>query len=254
MSTHSNDFFSLLCGDGTTPCTTVEDVWYPYEGDVWAWLNATTSVPSSRLEQTLTIPSSGDGFLEMWLRIRESDGSGDYLRIDLDGTDVALIDEDTAAYHGDYRRVLLDVTPWADDQSHTLGFTVPTDGTAQFHFDEVSLAVCSRGPVTCPGSTDPTDGDADGVPDACDLCDPGDDFFDTDFDGVPDDCDACAGFDDAEDIDNDGIPDACDLCTDVDNDGVCVPFDCNDDDPNNACNLFRDGFESGNLSAWSSNT
>ena len=35
-----------------------------------------------------------------------------------------------------------------------------------------------------------SDGDGDGVPDACDICPGGDDALDTDGDGIPDFCDA----------------------------------------------------------------
>lgn len=54
------------------------------------------------------------------------------------------------------------------------------------------------------------DGDSDGVPDRCDMCDGGDDAIDTDEDTVPDACDACPDYDDSVDTDGDGVPDVCD--------------------------------------------
>ncbi len=56
-------------------------------------------------------------------------------------------------------------------------------------------------------------------------------FQDSDGDGVCDADDQCPGFDDNIDQNNNGIPDGCDTpCTDNDNDGVCQPDDCNDND------------------------
>jgi hypothetical protein len=69
------------------------------------------------------------------------------------------------------------------------------------------------------------------------------------------------GNEDQADSDGDGVGDACDLCDgddatgDSDADGICADLDCNDDDPTNTlggCLIFADGFESGNVSAWSS--
>ncbi len=108
----------------------------------------------------------------------------------------------------------------------------------------------------CQGSDDSVDSDFDGVPDGCDICQGSDDSVDSDFDGVPDGCDICQGSDDTVDSDNDGVPDGCDDCTgndstgDVDGDDICADLDCNDDDATNACEVFADGFESGNTSAW----
>jgi hypothetical protein len=112
----------------------------------------------------------------------------------------------------------------------------------------------------CPGYDDTVDTDSDGVPDGCDICAGYDDTVDSDGDGVPDGCDICAGYDDSVDTDGDSIPDGCDACDgdnatgDSDSDGRCADLDCNDDDPTNTlgnCLIFADGFESGNLSAWS---
>ena len=90
------------------------------------------------------------------------------------------------------------------------------------------------------------DTDGDGVCDDLDQC-PGDDGADADGDGVCDALDACAGSDDGADSDADGVPDGCDLCLgddaegDPDGDGVCGL-------PSNE--IFVDGFESGDASAW----
>lgn len=73
------------------------------------------------------------------------------------------------------------------------------------------------------------------------------------------------------DVDDDGIPDDSDLCLgsngsgDVDGDGICADLDCDDTDEllglpdlcgvcggDGACFIWRDGFEKGDTSAWSS--
>ncbi|MEM1180464.1 MAG: hypothetical protein AAGM22_19120 [Acidobacteriota bacterium] len=111
----------------------------------------------------------------------------------------------------------------------------------------------------CPDlpNADQADADDDGVGDACDTCFGDDASGDSDGDSVCDNADACEGSDDALDADLDGVPDGCDLCLgddasgDGDSDGFCADRDCDDSDPENACLIFQDDFESGDLSAWS---
>ena len=82
-------------------------------------------------------------------------------------------------------------------------------------------------------------------------------LVDPDEDGIfcPDNCPSTDNADQA-DVDSDGIGDACDACEgdnstgDTDGDGLCADVDCDDSDPANACMVFRDGFESGGLGAW----
>lgn len=127
----------------------------------------------------------------------------------------------------------------------------------------------------CPdvANADQLDSDNDDQGDLCDTCTDSDldGFGDPGFplntcaeDNCPNDANA-----DQPDADLDGIGDVCDVCTgnntsgDVDGDGVCADLDCNDDDPmsqfvdgcgvcggDNACAVFEDGFETGDLSAW----
>ncbi|MEM1177491.1 MAG: hypothetical protein AAGM22_04050 [Acidobacteriota bacterium] len=128
----------------------------------------------------------------------------------------------------------------------------------------------------CPAVENPNqaDGDSDGLGDVCDSCtdSDGDGAGDPGYEGntcAVDNCPADANADQA-DADADGIGDVCDLCTGVDasgdgdGDGVCADRDCDDGDPgaqsvdgcgvcggDDACVLFSDGFESGDVSAWS---
>jgi hypothetical protein len=111
------------------------------------------------------------------------------------------------------------------------------------------------------GAFEARDGDGDGVFDFEDICpetaDPGQE--DGDLDEVGDACDNCPteANPSQEDSDGDGSGDVCDLCLgddatgDSDEDDVCADLDCDDTDPTNICSIFADGFESGDVTAWS---
>lgn len=103
--------------------------------------------------------------------------------------------------------------------------------------------------------------DAPGVVNVDDGCDAGAyESRDEDVDLAEDGVDNCPGLANPgqEDADLDNVGDACDLCEgddatgDGDSDGICLDRDCDDTDGLGAsCELFADGFESGDLSAWS---
>jgi len=69
------------------------------------------------------------------------------------------------------------------------------------------------------------DADSDGVCDADDICEFGDDNLDTDGDGTPDACDFSNG---STDTDQDGVPDDEDICPDFDDN--LIGTSCNDGD------------------------
>ncbi|MGD8376006.1 MAG: sulfatase-like hydrolase/transferase [Acidobacteriota bacterium] len=69
----------------------------------------------------------------------------------------------------------------------------------------------------CDPSVNDIDGDADGVPDLCDICLTGENQ-DLDGDGFPEGCDTCPGlFNPSQlpDLDGDGFPESCDTCPGV---------------------------------------
>ncbi len=147
-----------------------------------------------------------------------------------------------------------------DDDCNCIGTVQDSDGDG----------VCDAEDI-CDGGDDNIDVDNDGLPDACDDCivvgqfcndnnpctinDSYDEecncvgvFQDSDADGVCDAEDICEGGDDNIDVDNDGTPDACDNC-------VVVGQSCNDNNPctindvyDEACNcvgVFQDSDNDG---------
>jgi 6-phosphogluconolactonase (cycloisomerase 2 family) len=123
----------------------------------------------------------------------------------------------------------------------------------------------------CQGDDATGDSDTDGVCDDLDVCADSPDNVDDDFDGIPDGCDFCFGNNITGDSDSDGVCDDLDLCLgddatgDTDADGTCDEIDCDPFDDqatvidscgicggdSTTCLLFIDGFEAGDLAAWS---
>lgn len=124
-----------------------------------------------------------------------------------------------------------DTTTTTGDTTTTTGETtaVDTSTTADSSTTDAITTDTSTTGDPCEGGPD---GDGDGVPDACDVCEGGDDGLDGDGDGIADACDACPQ-DASNDSDMDGVCDGDDLCltgpddVDVDEDGI--PDACDDE-------------------------
>lgn len=116
-------------------------------GDAWAFLGGsggeeeTASVSQSvRLDAGLAVLD-----FHLWVPAA-SGGGGDRLVVTLDGETVFSAGEAEAIYRGGYRRVAIDLSPWADGGQHLLAFTAVTSGEpshTSFLLDDVSLAVCT---------------------------------------------------------------------------------------------------------------
>ena len=141
----STNFGTPLCsfgscgsGGGTGPRT----------GDWWAWFGGISFYEEGEINQALVIPS-GTATLSFWLEIPASSGNNlDYLEVQIDGNTIATFLENTPGY-GTYTQVILDVSAYADGNSHTLRFYSEIFGpvTTNFFVDDVELIVI---PATVP--------------------------------------------------------------------------------------------------------
>jgi hypothetical protein len=156
---------------------------------------------------------------------------------------------DQGAYSALLAPVAADQTGWIEVR-RTIPPDAPTDGQGVILAEgpgDQGGELTLLGPILLAPSSS-ADADGDGVPDLCDTCpsiaDP--DQQDGDGDRLGDACDPCPA-DRENDWDDDGLCADVDPCpldpyNDLDGDGVCGEIDT----------LHVDGFESGNLSAWSS--
>lgn len=153
------------------------------------------------------------------------------------------------------------------------GCVAPLPGGACLptHPVEIGSAAHDAGSCAVSGSTAdergfarPWDGDPPNADDGCDVgAYESRDEDEGTGDGVEDGVDNCPADvnPDQADVDSDGLGDACDLCEgdqgtgDGDGDGICFDRDCDDSDGLGiSCWFFGDGFESGDVTAWSSST
>lgn len=156
----SEVFETIIC-DST--CTTEEGA-EPYAGEFWVWfggLEDTAEVAS--IEQVISIPEGEVAELSFYFQIRSGSGTGDDLFF------VDMIDGDTAdplftasdldmPDYASYRRIAIDVTPWADGGTYTLRFSADIAGVelTSFFLDEVSLVSCTEEVGTSTGVEDTT--------------------------------------------------------------------------------------------------
>ena len=197
--------------DGAASCGNYDDVWYKYA-------NATRC----RRDVTVTTCNASLTFDTV---LSAHDGCGSSVE-----TEVACNDDVACAYGSHASRLKWTVPPGATHYIRVSGYD--NGGVGPPAFGSFQLGVSSVW-------TDPTDSDADGFPDECDLCPGliGDGGADSDGDGVGNLCDVCPGGNDNVDTDADGVPDACDPCRfdnpdDTDGDGACDTADGCPDDPN----------------------
>jgi len=112
----------------------------PHTGEYFAWFGSAFLARISALEQTLIIPV-GTRTLNFWLQIPSAEGSGS-LQVNLDNNFIFSVTEADVADYSDYTQVAVDISAYADDGVHYLGFgsIVLGDGAMRFFVDEVCLA------------------------------------------------------------------------------------------------------------------
>ncbi len=126
-----------LCGSngGTGPRT----------GNIFAWFGGVDTFEEGSLEQAVTIPA-GATALDFYLEIPVSSGNGmDFLRVEIDGTNVFEAFEGEAPYAGvGYELVSIPLGGFADGGVHALRFESIITGApalTNFAVDDVSLLV-----------------------------------------------------------------------------------------------------------------
>ncbi|MCH7959664.1 MAG: lamin tail domain-containing protein [Candidatus Hydrogenedentes bacterium] len=128
----------------------------PYRGDHFVWFGDYAKPTVASLSQTLTIPATGNAMFTFYLLTQHASvahGATDKLEISLDGVVLSptpIYANDTT-YQGDgtygnsYRRVVIDVSVYADGNPHLLKLETTQTGSAKadditnFFIDQLSL-------------------------------------------------------------------------------------------------------------------
>ncbi len=115
-------------------------------GDGWAFFGGSPSGGLDALDQTVTLPF-GVASLSFHLWIPAASGNGtDVLRVLFDGQEVFAAGEGERRFRPGYRRVELDVSPFADGGSHNLRIESSTSGSpshTSFFVDDVAITICT---------------------------------------------------------------------------------------------------------------
>ncbi len=139
-SESSDAFSSPLCTSAGCGITGARS------GDAWAFFGGSPTGASDAVEQDVTLPF-GIAELSFYLWLPAASGNdGDELRVLIDGQQVASASEGEGRYRDGYRRVVVDVSQFADGGSHSLRFESATSGTpshTSFFLDEVAIEVCT---------------------------------------------------------------------------------------------------------------
>ncbi len=111
-----------------------------HTGDWWAWFGGIIIYEESEVSQSVTIPE-GTASLSFWLEIPVGSGNAtDYLQVSIDDNPVFTVYENTPGY-GTYTKVMLDISSYADGNTHNLKFSSITygAGTTNFFVDDVEI-------------------------------------------------------------------------------------------------------------------
>ncbi len=114
-------------------------------GTYWLWLGGANSTEIGSVDQDVVIPT-GAATLAFWLLLGDS-GAVASMDVSIDGDVLFSVTEADAATYVTYTEVTMDVSAYADGNSHNLRFESTEYGTASsnfnFHVDDVSLLVDS---------------------------------------------------------------------------------------------------------------
>ncbi len=140
----SSNFQTPLCTSAV--CAPDTPDFQPRTGAWWTWFGGANSLEIGSIEQDVTVPS-GTATLVFWLRIPTANAPGT-LDVLMDGENVFAVTEADAASYPVYTEVMVDISDFADGDSHTLRFESTQDGTAgvtNFFLDDVSITTDGGG-------------------------------------------------------------------------------------------------------------
>ncbi len=125
-----------------------------FEGDWWAWFGGANMLEIGYLRQEVTIPS-GTATLTFWLDITANSGNGgDCMTVSLDRVVLFTVFESEVGEYHPWTEVTIDISAFADGQSHLLSFdsTVTGPMLSNFFVDAVGITVQNA----CPWDLDGT--------------------------------------------------------------------------------------------------
>ena len=121
----------------------------PHSGSWWVWFGGSSTGDVGYAYQDVVIPT-GATTLTFWLEMPAgswSSASPGYLAVSVDSTELVRYTEADVATYGTYTQVSVDISAFADGNTHTIKFDSTTDADGNFFVDDVSLDDGSTGPV-----------------------------------------------------------------------------------------------------------
>ena len=145
----SQNFDSPICSGAT--CT--DFFGDAFEGEWWAWFGGAQQGEVGYLRQEVTIPS-GPATLTFWLDITANSGNGsDRFSVSMDGASLFLVFESEVGNYHPWTEVTIDVSSFADGQSHLLSLDSTVHGPmmSNFFVDAVGITVKNACPADLDG-------------------------------------------------------------------------------------------------------
>jgi hypothetical protein len=147
-----------------TPLCTVADCGTgtgtgPRTGDVWSWFGGATAGDAGYVSQdVLIMPGTAD--MTFWVEqaVCGTAGASNYMALMIDSVELWRTDgTDPACGTASYREIVVDVSDFADGDTHEIKFDSVTVGSGNFFLDDVELNLEAGGDVPWL-SLDPTAG------------------------------------------------------------------------------------------------
>jgi PKD repeat protein len=128
----------------------------PRTGNIWAWFGGLGGgVETASIEQSFVIPVGGTVTLSFYLEQIICDDPADFMDVLVDGNIVFSTDgSSTLCGVLGYSQQVIDISAYADGNSHTLTFNSSTfslnGGVTNFFVDDISVISSTGGGGTCP--------------------------------------------------------------------------------------------------------